>query len=70
MNRSVMVMSPGPTATLRELVLTETFPPDALVEAVSVEAVPPEGGLPAGAPDWVGSAEDMERDGGDQEEQV
>ena len=50
--------------------LTETFPPDALVEAVPVEAVPPEGGLPAGAPDWVGSAEDMERDGGDQEEQV
>jgi hypothetical protein len=41
-----------------------------LVEVVPVEAVPPEKGLPAGAPDWVGSAEDMERDGGDQEEQV
>jgi hypothetical protein len=65
-----MVMSPGPTAALRELVLTETFPPDALVEAVLVKVVSPEGGLLAGAPDWVGSAEDMERDGGDQEEQV
>jgi hypothetical protein len=42
-------MSLGPVAEVRELELVETeiFPPEAVE-------------LPAGVPDWVGSAEDME----------